>query len=85
MISNQWREASENYNDNFIINHHIYLDEKQSTYSRNYIKFQTILGRIGGFWNVAALLFRIFITPIVLTIMNILLVNKLFRFEINSE
>lgn len=43
------------------------------------------MGKIGGFWNVAVLLFRILITPVVLTLMNIILVNKLFRFEINND
>ncbi|CAD8065458.1 unnamed protein product [Paramecium sonneborni] len=85
LIQNQWREESSNYNNIFLINHFIYLDGKQSTYARNYIKIQTILGRIGGFWNVAVLLFRIFVTPIVLTLMNVHLINKLFRFEINEK
>ncbi|CAD8071675.1 unnamed protein product [Paramecium sonneborni] len=85
LIQNQWREESSSYNNMFLINHFIYLDAKQSTYSRSYIKIQTILGKIGGFWNVAVLLFKIFVTPIVLTLMNVHLVNKLFRFEINEK
>ncbi|CAD8147781.1 unnamed protein product [Paramecium octaurelia] len=85
LIQNQWREESSTYNNIFLINHFIYLDGKQSTYQRNYIKIQAILGKIGGFWNVAVLLFKIFVTPIVITLMNVHLVNKLFRFEINER
>ncbi|CAD8051581.1 unnamed protein product [Paramecium primaurelia] len=85
LIQNQWREESSTYNNIFLINHFIYLDGKQSTYQRNYIKIQAILGKIGGFWNVAVLLFKIFVTPIVITLMNVHLVNKLFRFEINEK
>lgn len=55
------------------------------TYQRTYIKLQTILGTLGGFYSILFMVIQIFIKPIQQIVMNVRMANKLFRFDYNKN
>ncbi|CAD8126631.1 unnamed protein product [Paramecium sonneborni] len=87
LVKQDRKEQSELYNDNYLIYHFIQLDYKETIYTRTYIKFWTILGRIGGIWQFFVIVTSTFINPLIVNLMTISIANELYRFPktLNSK
>ncbi|CAD8214442.1 unnamed protein product [Paramecium octaurelia] len=77
----EWREISEFYNNQYLIVHYIMLDYKQTNKIRTYVKLQTILGKLGGIFQILMISVAIILKPIIENIMNLEMVNDLFNFS----
>lgn len=64
-----------------MIQHYLVLDSRSTTYYRTYIKLQGIFSSVGGLWQLMFLLMSFVVSPIVKTMMNVRIANKLYRFE----
>ncbi|KAM3137768.1 hypothetical protein pb186bvf_010188 [Paramecium bursaria] len=73
------------YNSQYILYHTICLDFKSGTYDRSYPKLQEILGSLGGLWQVMYIITQIVIAPIVTTMMNLQMANKIFSFVLPQD
>ncbi|CAD8094325.1 unnamed protein product [Paramecium sonneborni] len=78
------KEYSESYNGYYLANNLIYLDQRETIYYRSYIKLQAILGNIGGLWQIISLAISAIFGPVLLTYMNLSLVSKFFRLEVQQ-
>ncbi|CAD8042845.1 unnamed protein product [Paramecium primaurelia] len=81
----EWRETTELYNEEYIVEHYIALDYRQTNYNRNYVKIQTVLSRLGGIWQIFIIIVASIIRPIVNTLMNLDIANKVFRFQLLED
>ncbi|CAD8189313.1 unnamed protein product [Paramecium octaurelia] len=77
----EWREISEFYNNQYLIVHYIMLDYKQTNNIRTYVKLQTILGKLGGIFQIAVMIVAIILRPIIENFMKLEMVNNLFNFS----
>ncbi|CAD8045503.1 unnamed protein product [Paramecium sonneborni] len=76
----EWREISEFYNNQYLIAHFIRLDYKLTNNIRTYVKLQTIIGKIGGIFQIFIMIIAIILRPIVENFMKLEMVNSLFNF-----
>ncbi|CAD8200248.1 unnamed protein product [Paramecium pentaurelia] len=81
LVQQYFQESSSNYNQDYLVNHFIIIDNKYTSYQRSYIKLTTILSKIGGLWQLIFIIFGIITKPFIQTEMRINLANKLFRFQ----
>ncbi|CAD8129871.1 unnamed protein product [Paramecium sonneborni] len=77
----EWREINEFYNHQFLIAHFIRLDYKLTNNIRTYVKLQTILGKLGGIFQILIMILVIILRPIVENFMKLEMVNSLFNFS----
>ncbi|CAD8146602.1 unnamed protein product [Paramecium octaurelia] len=77
----EWREISEFYNNQYLIVHYIMLDYKQTNNIRTYVKLQTILGKLGGIFQILIMIVAIILKPIIENFMKLEMVNDLFNFS----
>ncbi|KAM3129618.1 hypothetical protein pb186bvf_018299 [Paramecium bursaria] len=68
------------YNNLYFVYHVIALDQKGAVYQRSYPKLQQILGSLGGFWQVLYFITQLLIGPMIYTMMNLQMANKIFSF-----
>ncbi|CAD8116444.1 unnamed protein product [Paramecium sonneborni] len=81
LVQQQYQESTSAYNQDFIVQHYLILDNKYTNYSRSYIKLLTILSKIGGLWQLIFVIFGIISKSYIVTEMRLNLANKLFRFQ----
>ncbi|CAD8124720.1 unnamed protein product [Paramecium sonneborni] len=81
----EWRETTELYNGEYIVEHYIALDYRQTNYTRNYVKIQTVLSRLGGIWQIFIIIMASIIRPIINTLMHLDIANKIFRFQFQKQ
>ncbi|CAD8097871.1 unnamed protein product [Paramecium sonneborni] len=81
ILQSATKEYSEAYNGYYLANNIIYLDQRETIYYRSYIKLQTILGNVGGLWQIISLVISAIFGPVLLAYMNLSLVSKFFRIE----
>ncbi|CAD8154059.1 unnamed protein product [Paramecium octaurelia] len=77
----EWREISEFYNNQYIVVHYIRLDYKQTINIRTYVKLQTILGKLGGIFQIFIMVVAIVLRPIIENFMKLEIVDSLFNFS----
>ncbi|CAD8127196.1 unnamed protein product [Paramecium sonneborni] len=81
----EWREISEFYNNQYIVVHYIRLDYKQTNNIRTYVKLQTILGKLGGIFQIFIMIVAIVLKPIIENFMKLEIVNSIFNFSDQIE
>ncbi|CAD8045562.1 unnamed protein product [Paramecium primaurelia] len=81
----EWREISEFYNNQYIVVHYIRLDYKQTINIRTYVKLQTILGKLGGIFQIFIMIVAIILRPIIENFMKLEIVNSLFNFSNQND
>ncbi|CAD8081335.1 unnamed protein product [Paramecium sonneborni] len=77
----EWREISDFYNKQYLIVHFIKLDYKLTNNIRTYVKLQTILGKLGGIFQIFIMIVAIILRPIIENFMKLEMVNSLFNFS----
>ncbi|CAD8080799.1 unnamed protein product [Paramecium sonneborni] len=78
------KEESTSYNQQFLVQNSIFLEYRRSQYQRNYLKLYTLLGQMGGLWQITIVFMNCLFYPILFSSMNLAMANKIFRFE-NQE
>ncbi|CAD8109481.1 unnamed protein product [Paramecium sonneborni] len=76
-----FQESTAGYNQDYLVNHYLILDNKYTNYQRSYIKLLTILSKIGGLWQLIFVIFGTISKQYILMEMKVTLANKLFRFQ----
>ncbi|CAD8176552.1 unnamed protein product [Paramecium pentaurelia] len=85
ILQSATKEYSESYNGYYLANNLLYLEQRETIYYRSYIKLQTILGNVGGLWQIISLVISAIFGPVLFTYMNLSLVSKFFRIENNKS
>ncbi|CAD8075818.1 unnamed protein product [Paramecium sonneborni] len=85
LIQSQIKDSTGPFNQNFYIENTLYLEQRANNYKRSYIKVQNILGNVGGLWQLVALTITTIVSPIIATLMNLQLANRIFNFENENE
>ncbi|CAD8061397.1 unnamed protein product [Paramecium primaurelia] len=78
------KEDSSQYNQQYLVQNSIFLEQRRNLYERNYQKLYTVLGQVGGLWQITILFLNCIFYPILFSSMNLAMANKIFRFE-NQE
>ncbi|CAD8215028.1 unnamed protein product [Paramecium octaurelia] len=75
----EWREISEFYDNQYLVIQDIMLDYKQTNNIRTYVKWQTILGKLGGIFQILIMIVAIILKQIIENFMKLEIVNNLFN------
>ncbi|CAD8087583.1 unnamed protein product [Paramecium sonneborni] len=75
------KEESTPYNQQFLVQNSIFLEQRRSQYQRSYLKLYTLLGQMGGLWQITIIFINCLFYPILFSSMNLAMANKIFRFE----
>ncbi|CAD8066985.1 unnamed protein product [Paramecium primaurelia] len=75
------KEDSTPYNQQYLVQNSIFLEQRRNQYQRSYLKLYTLLGQIGGLWQITIIFFNCLFYPILFSSMNLAMANKIFRFE----
>ncbi|CAD8151383.1 unnamed protein product [Paramecium octaurelia] len=75
------KEDSSQYNNQYLVQNSIFLEQRRNQYERSYLKLYTVLGQVGGLWQITILFINCIFYPILFSSMNLAMANKIFRFE----
>ncbi|CAD8069848.1 unnamed protein product [Paramecium sonneborni] len=81
LLQSASKDFQSQYNQVSYIENLIFMEQRVGNYKRSYIKLQNILGNVGGLWQLVALTISTLVSPIVATLMNLQMANRLFNFE----
>ncbi|CAD8064911.1 unnamed protein product [Paramecium sonneborni] len=85
LMQSQIKDSSGPFNEHSYVENTLYMDQRINNYKRSYIKIQNILGNVGGLWQLVALIITMIVSPIIATLMNLQLANRIFNFENEGE
>ncbi|CAK86087.1 unnamed protein product (macronuclear) [Paramecium tetraurelia] len=75
------KEDNVPYNQQYLVQNSIFLEQRRNQYQRSYLKLYTLLGQIGGLWQITIIFFNCLFYPVLFSSMNLAMANKIFRFE----
>ncbi|CAD8058135.1 unnamed protein product [Paramecium primaurelia] len=83
LLQSTQKDFQSSYNQVSYIENLIFMEQRVGNYKRSYIKLQNILGNVGGLWQLVALTISTLVSPVVATLMNLQMANRIFNFENN--
>ncbi|CAK69026.1 unnamed protein product (macronuclear) [Paramecium tetraurelia] len=81
LMQSSIKDSSGPFNQNSYVENILFMDQRANNYKRSYIKVQNILGNVGGLWQLVALTITTLVSPIIATLMNMQMANRIFNFE----